>query len=322
MSRVVGVLLALATAIAVGWVALWWWAPTGSRLAFVVLALTPVATVIALVVAILTLATRRRLLGAVGLVAALVLVGVVAPRAIPDDGASSLGRGRLIVATANLEFGGVDPAALVDVVRSERVDVLSLQELTPTAERDLAAAGLFADLPFRVTRPRTDAGGIGLVSRLPLGPSPVVPAPSAFEQVAGRVETGSVPVDVLATHPEAPAFDGPASSRWSDEITALPGARGPGDLPLVVAGDLNATLDHRPLREVLARGTVDAAAATGAGLSFTWPTDQPVPPFAAIDHVLLSGEVVATTVHTRRLAGTDHAALVAVLGVGPSASAD
>ena len=163
-------------------------------------------------------------------------------------------------------------------------------------------------------------GGTGLISRYPLGPSPVVLGPSVFEQVTARVAV-PVPVDVVATHPAAPVFDGPVASRWPAEIAALP-TRAPSDTPLVVAGDLNATLDHRPLRDLLARGPVDAAASVGAGLDFTWPTDQPVPPFAAIDHVLLSGQVVARDVHVRRLAGTDHAALVVELGVGPPGSAD
>lgn len=323
MSRVVGAVLTLAAVLTAGWVVLWLWAPTGSGTAFVLLALTPVAAVVGLVLAGISLATRRWVAGAVGLLAALVLVGLVVPRAVPDRfDDQAVGRRPVVVATANLEFGGADATALVALVRDERVDVLSLQELTPDAERRLEVAGLFVDLPFRLTRPRADAGGTGLASRYPLAPSPVVLGPSVFEQVVARVEVPAAPLDVVATHPGAPVFDGAAASPWSDEITALPGAREPGDTALVVAGDFNATLDHRPLRALLARGPVDAAAAVGAGLDFTWPTDQPVPPFAAIDHVLLTGEVAARDVRTRRLPGTDHAALVADLGVGPPTSAD
>jgi hypothetical protein len=53
-------------------------------------------------------------------------------------------------------------------------------------------------------------------------------------------------------------------------IAALPGAGAPGDLQLI-AGDFNATLDHRVLRRLLGRGYADAADAAGDGLTWTWP---------------------------------------------------
>ena len=54
----------------------------------------------------------------------------------------------------------------------------------------------------------------------------------------------------------------------------------------------------------------DAAATLGDGLVPTWPTDEPFPPFAAIDHVLVSGPLRPATLSTHRVAGTDHATLV------------
>jgi endonuclease/exonuclease/phosphatase family metal-dependent hydrolase len=83
-----------------------------------------------------------------------------------------------------------------------------------------------------------------------------------------------------------------------------------------VIGDLNATLDHRPLRAMLAPGTWrDAASAVGGGLRGTWPTDSTLPPFAAIDHVLVSGPISAAEVTTQELPSTDHAGLIATLRV-------
>ena len=52
------------------------------------------------------------------------------------------------------------------------------------------------------------------------------------------------------------------------------------------------------------------AAAIGAGLQGTWPTDSTLPPFAAIDHVLVSGPVAPVDLTTRILPGTDHAGVV------------
>jgi len=191
--------------------------------------------------------------------------------------------------------------------------VLGLQEVTPEAERRLAAAGLRAELPFAESRARNGAGGTALVSRHPLAPSGLPLRPGVFAQVTGRVLAPSGPVDVVVAHPAAPVFRGDPAG-WAREITDLPGPASPTEPPRLVIGDLDATLDHRPLRALLAAGTWrDARSALGEGLRGTWPTDSPVPPFAAIDHVLVSGPATPVALATRRLPATDHAGVVVTL---------
>ncbi len=307
MSRLLGGVLVLGTVVAVGWVVLWSVGPVWSGTAFALLSLTPVAALGALLVAVTALGTRRWVVGGAALVAALVLAAVVLPRAIADGDLPATGA--IAVATANLQFGEADAADLVALVRAERIDVLGLEELTPDAEERLAAAGLFAELPFVASQARTGAGGTGLASRYPLTPSGLPLGPGMFTQVTARVAAPTGPVDVVVAHPAAPVFRADAAN-WAAEIVGLPAPAGPAGPARLLIGDFNATLDHRPLRELIARGHRDAAAVLGDGLVPTWPTDQPLPPFAAIDHVLVSGPLRPAALSTHRIAGTDHATLV------------
>ncbi|MFC5139202.1 endonuclease/exonuclease/phosphatase family protein [Actinomycetospora rhizophila] len=311
-SRVVGLLLGVAAALVALWVPFWWWAPVGSPLVFGLLALTPVVAAVAVVVAAVCFLARRRAVGAVALVAALALLAVVVPRAT-DDGDPTVTPGPdsapVTVATVNMKFGQARPDAVVGLVREQQVDVLGLQEVTPEAEQALAAAGLRGELPFVVSRAREGAGGTALLARHPLAPSGLVLREGVFSQVTARVLAPSGPVDVVVAHPAAPVFRDDAAG-WAREITNLPGPAPLEGPPRLVIGDLNATLDHRPLRELLSSTWSDSAAAIGAGLQGTWPTDSTLPPFAAIDHVLVSGPVAPVDLTTRVLPGTDHAGVV------------
>jgi endonuclease/exonuclease/phosphatase (EEP) superfamily protein YafD len=334
LRRLGGGVLWLGAAAAALWVPFWWWAPVSSPVAFALLALTPVAAALALGLGVVALVLRWRAAAAVALVAGVALAAVVVPRAV-DDGepvpAPGPDRAPVVVATVNLQFGRADAAAVVALVRDLRVDVLGLQEVTPAAEQRLAAAGLRAELPFTESRARTGAGGTALVARHPLVPSGLSLRPGVFSQVTARVLAPAGPVDVVVAHPEAPVFRGDPAG-WAREIAELPGPATVDGPPRLVIGDLNATLDHRPLRQLLVgdgKGSTpmgqrlstsgtggawrDAGASLGAGLRGTWPTDGVLPPFAAIDHVLVSGRATPVDLTTRHLPATDHAGLVVTL---------
>ena len=83
----------------------------------------------------------------------------------------------------------------------------------------------------------------------------------------------------------------------------------------ILAGDFNATLDHREFRKLLDRGYLDAADAVGEGLTPTWPTSsrkrRALP--LTIDHVLVDRRVRVERVTVVRIPGSDHRAVIAVL---------
>lgn len=275
-------------------------------------ALTQYAVPVGAVLALLSLALRRWTMAlSAGVVTALLLVWV-APRAIPDAAADRPGQ-PLRVLSSNRYLGQGDAQQLVDLVRSERVDVLSLQELTPQQVGELDRAGLREVLPHRVFRPGPGGAGTGLASRFRLHPLALVP-PTSMRMPSARLDLPQGRhVDVVAVHPQIPV-GAETVQLWQREIGVQPAPLGGrGTVPRVLAGDFNATLDHAPLRALLGRGYRDAAAATGGGLVPTWPMSSPFPPFAALDHVLAAETLGVGHYRTFDLGGTDHRAVLAEL---------
>ena len=281
-----------------------------NRYTAALVALTPYAVPVGVVLALLCLVLRRWLTTlVVGLVTA-ALVATVAPRAIPDTPTPVQGV-PLRVMSANLYFGEADAARVVQLVRDNQVDVLSLQELTPAQVAALDRAGLPALLPHRVFQDHAGAEGSGIAARFPLRELSLVP-PTALRQPSALVDLpGPRDLEVVAVHPVIPVG---STGDWIREINGLPHA---GRAPRVLAGDFNATLDHTPLGALLSRGYRDAAAVTGAGLSPTWPVrdDWLAPPPVTIDHVLVSAGVVVQDFRTFEVGGADHRAVLAHLVV-------
>ena len=278
------------------------------RLAVPLLALTPQATAAATLAAV---SLRGRAPSATAAVAAAALVGVVAPRAIPRRQAPAPGPA-LNVLTVNLLAGGAAGPELVDLVRRERADVLFLQEITDEAAGRLKRAGLGDLLPHQVLdvegyRYR----GSAIYARHPLREGLTI-GPSYASQPTARLELpGGRTVQLVCVHPHPPMppWSMPSAPRWRFELAALPP---PGDPPVLLAGDFNATPDHAQFRRLLRMGHVDAASRVGKGLVPTWgPEPRGRPPMLVFDHVLVDPrcEVLRTSVHP--VTGSDHRALFA-----------
>ncbi|MFD9940703.1 endonuclease/exonuclease/phosphatase family protein [Nonomuraea sp. NPDC059023] len=254
-----------------------------------VMSATPYVALGSLVPVLVAVSGRRPVAACVAVVTTVALALCVLPRAF-GDGAVAGGR-PFTVLSVNLLAGRADPAALMDLVRRVRPDVLSAQELTPEAVDRLDGAGLGGMMPYRELQ-----ADRGVFSRHPLT-GPVVTLPGG-----GRVE-------VLAVHPPRPTSEN--LELWRTALASLPAAS--EEIPRILAGDFNATLDHAALREVLARGYTDAADRAGAGLVPTWPANTRLPPMITIDHVLVDARVGVREVGVHTLPGTDHRAVVARL---------
>jgi endonuclease/exonuclease/phosphatase (EEP) superfamily protein YafD len=277
-----------------------------------IMAFAPYAAVAGLVAAGVAIALRGRLAAALSVVAAVVLALGVIPRAHADGAVDDGARPgpHLRVLTLNAHLGGVPAEDVVALVRRFRVDVLSVQELTPELDRALVAAGLLDRLPHRVAEPRFGGAGTGLFTRFPIadlrGPTMINPAPAAVVSIPG-----APPAEFYAIHASAP-FSARQTARWGRDLRALPEAASPGALR-ILAGDFNATLDHAELRRVLATGYQDAAAEAGAGLHPTWPFGRRRLPPVTIDHVLADERCGVGEVRTLHLRRSDHRALLAEL---------
>ncbi|MFC6017500.1 endonuclease/exonuclease/phosphatase family protein [Plantactinospora solaniradicis] len=274
------------------------------------LAFTPYLAAWTVVPLGLALAVRRWWAAGAAALAAVILVGLVAPRALSDEPPVA-GGPILRVLTANLLAGAAEPTALVELVRAQRVDLLAMQEFTPDAEAALDQSGLAGLLPYRQVNPEPGTTGSALYSRLPLRDVGTRRNTGGFSQAYGTVQPDAGPaVLVESVHPMAPATLSRLPA-WHDDLRAQPSATPRGPLR-ILAGDFNATLDHAALRRLLDTGYSDAAASVGAGLTGTWgPYDGDRIPPVTIDHVLVDRRIAVRRVAVFPLPGSDHRPVLA-----------
>ncbi len=277
------------------------------------MAYTPYAAALSPVPILAALLLGSRAAAVVAALAAAALAVAVAPRALDGPQPERRPDGpALTVMTANVLHGQADMAAVMRLVREHRVDVLSVQELTPEGLARLDAAGAAQALPGRTTEPAPGARGSGLLARRALRPVRRQAPAGAAQPEALVAVRGAPPVRMKTVHPPPP-ISRAAARTWRAALRAIPGSDGRGDVR-IVAGDFNATLDHRELRRLLDRGYTDAADATGSGLVTTWPVlgrRRALP--IAIDHVLVDRRVRVDEVVVERVPGTDHKAVIARL---------
>ncbi|MEJ5868646.1 endonuclease/exonuclease/phosphatase family protein [Pseudokineococcus sp. 5B2Z-1] len=279
--------------------------------------------VLGLVVGLVAVALRRRRRPLVAGALAVVLlacaaghVGVLVARGW--GGAGPAAGADLVVVTLNTEVDGVAPEELAELVDETGADVVALPETS--AERAVAMAAAVerrTGSGFAVLAEQVDDRPIAATSLLVherLGPHERADAPALdLSAVAAAPVDGDGPL-LVAVHPPPPIPGAFPQERWAEQVataaaacTAVPGA--------VVAGDLNATLDHAPLADALDAGPcVDAAAATGAAAWGTWPAAVPAVLGAPIDHVLVDGRAwQPLSARVERVGATDHRALVVAL---------
>lgn len=253
-----------------------------------------------------------------GLVVAALLVGLgagalVAPRA--TGGAERCDGGTpLTVAQLNVRRAGADPGRVVDLVATRRVQLLSLQEVDADLLGALAVAGLDGLLPELVAEPTGGVSGGSIHAFAPLLPTRPTASDGGSPDVVVDVP-GLGPVRVDTSHPVPPI--GPERhDAWRATLAGLPAPT--PDTPSLLLGDLNATLDHGPLQQLLQRGWRDAAATVGQGLRWTYlgvAVGTPAPPMA-IDHVLVGPGVAVVDAWVADVPGTDHRMLGADLLLG------
>ncbi|QYC39978.1 hypothetical protein Nocox_11800 [Nonomuraea coxensis DSM 45129] len=269
---------------------------------------TPYGAALAALTALL-LTRRNRPAALVAATACVVLAACVAPRLTSEDQPAASGP-LLRVLTVNL-FGRADDASVVDLVRREAVDVFTALELTPEQAERLDAAGLAELLPHRVLQAAPGAIGSGIYAKRPLTELPDLFTPIGHNMpAAGLTLPGGAAVEIVAVHPNPPL--GRMEAEWDAALRGLPAPAATGPMR-VLAGDFNASIDHRAFRELLERGYVDAAAQVGKGLTPTWPNFRTMPPIIAIDHVLADERMAVRRVEIVDVPGTDHRGVLAEL---------
>jgi endonuclease/exonuclease/phosphatase (EEP) superfamily protein YafD len=274
----------------------------------------PFAPVVAAGGSVLFAVSRRW----VGLVVSVALVGALSlPGAtvlFQSGSSSTASKSSLTVLSFNMRIGNGDAASVLAEAARHRADLVMLQEMTPDALENLQAAGVDAAYAYHFVRPAGGGNGVGIFSRYPLTDTRAYHGFSNQVLSAAVVGPTGVRFTAFSAHIAAPWPQ--EAWEWRAELARLGTLLSSVDGPVVVAGDFNATTSFRAFRDAIARGKVtDAASATGNATLRTYPADRGViPPLLGIDHVLVRS-FRAQSIDTLHIAGSDHRALIARIGI-------
>jgi endonuclease/exonuclease/phosphatase (EEP) superfamily protein YafD len=227
-------------------------------------------------------------------------------------GASSVpaAAAHITLVTANVLVHNDQFAALVRRLLDERADVLLLQEVTPAHAAVLDELIRVRPTLRLLAEPREDYSGWAIVTRLPVTSIGRIDVPG-WPIASAVLEHPLTPIRVVNVHTPAPQSTHDQSI-WEVQLSALAGF---SDLtvPTVLAGDFNATNDHRAFRRLLTGGFADAFERVGRGWGATWPAHRFVVPVLRLDHVLVDQALEVTALEEFGLHGSDHRGLRAVL---------
>jgi len=287
-------------------------------------ALVAAALAVLLTLVALLSPAARRLAGTLAvllLVFALITVAVLATRGAGSPGLGAKAPADITVLSWNTLGDEPGAARIAELALEIEADVVALPETsaaTGVEVRDaLAAAGRPMQLLERHFDEVSKARSTVLLISTELGEY-------RLDESAGSTATLpsviAVPVDgagptIVAAHVVAPVPDELAG--WKQGLRWL-AARCAGE-DVILAGDLNATLDHMGglgEDEGELGGCRDAARATGDAAVGTWPTALPPLLGAPIDHVMTTDAWEAVgfrVVGTEDGAGSDHRPVVARL---------
>ncbi|MGH3887004.1 MAG: endonuclease/exonuclease/phosphatase family protein [Pseudonocardiaceae bacterium] len=227
------------------------WTPFAQVVAF-----RPGLAAATVVLGVLMLARREAWLSSAALMAVGVLAAVtVLPRTVPGPEPAVGGR-KLSVLLFNVYDGRADAAELAQLIRDRRPDLVALPEagqgFRARVDHELAGQGYRSWSSGRPGEPEVDgvtalaAPSAGAV-RVELGAQTLFPYLELSGGGLGRLE-------FVAFHAAAPVAD--LTDRWRRDLGLLRQWCLSGHA--IVAGDLNATLDHSVLRDNVS-GCSDAA---------------------------------------------------------------
>jgi len=217
---------------------------------------------------------------------------------------------------ANVQQDNYSMAGYIEQLRSDRPDVVTLEETHSWDYDQFLASGVFDHLPYRFTISDTGSRGFIVASRYPLGHATVSSVYGLAYMIRFSLSFHGRTVPLWVVHTTAPV--NPDWNNWNLELDGVHAQLERfHPRPLLMVGDFNASWGSRGFRAILATGLTDAAAARGQPFDFTWTQRLPVlPPFIRIDHVLTGGDLTVTSISTHDGPGSGHKDITATVAVG------
>jgi endonuclease/exonuclease/phosphatase family metal-dependent hydrolase len=218
---------------------------------------------------------------------------------------------QVVIFDHNVQYrAGRAPDIAAQVVAAG-ADVLVLQEVWPALMAELEADPALAEHRYRASEALDATTGLALWSRWPL-PDATLGRPGGRPILRAEVDSPHGRFTVHAVHTSAPVGTA-LSAAWRTELAEL--ATYGTATPTVLAGDFNATADHRQFRAVLDQGWTDVHRPKGCGFDATWPEGRAVPPVSLLrlDHVLVTEHVEVLATEIGPASGSDHRSVTATI---------
>jgi len=192
----------------------------------------------------------------------------------------------------------------IDQALRSGADVVSVQEVGPEWALALEA-GLRSQYPYVHVESRTNCYGIALFSKRPfqqVGTVTILGTPF----IEAVFDEGGIPVRVLAVHATSPISYAHFQQR-NAQFEELARHLNSSDTATIVIGDLNTVPWDRAFQRFCATTELREIS---QGPQRTWPA---LGPFSLIplDHVLVSADLVSTSMETFAIAGSDHRGILA-----------
>jgi len=221
------------------------------------------------------------------------------------------GSEKLILLHANVLSNNDKYQNLIDLVDAEQPDMIFLQEVTDDWVAGLAS--LQKNYPFTYAEPRTGNFGIAVYSRIPFDSIKHVDSPPLnYPTIIATATVGSEKLTLISTHPTIPLGKSQFSAR-NQQLESIVDLVQAATTPVVVLGDLNATVWDRHLVNVI-RSSGLSSARRGFGVLPTWPTYMPIA-MIPIDHAMVSEGIAVTDMTTAKSIGSDHLPLIVTLSL-------
>jgi endonuclease/exonuclease/phosphatase (EEP) superfamily protein YafD len=225
----------------------------------------------------------------------------------------------LRVVSSNVLYKNRTPRLAAEALMSTNPDVIVLVEVSLAVSLHISKQRY----PFELVFSRTDSRGRGydlrVLSRLPLEHYDDTEAGERFFPLI-RVSLNNAHFALVPVHTSAP-HKVSDKQYWRSELHGLATSLSSVTGPLVVCGDFNASLAHRPMARLTKTARLSSVLARhGRALRGTWGPRGLVA-LLPIDHVLVSHDVVSSGISVMRLPGSDHRTLVADLVI-PQALTD
>ena len=232
------------------------------------------------------------------------------------------------VMTFNVNFGMAGDAATVNAVAQQDADVIFLQETTPQWESSLRAkfggggGGSRDAYPHMAFRQWPPAGGLAVLSKLPIESIEYLPAENWFPAARVVVTSPLGRLQVLNVHLRPPVSDkGSVVSGYSStpplrrrEISAFTSALDP-TLPTLIVGDFNQDENGGGVRWLEEHGYRSALPEFDHyAQTWRWKTSV-VTLHGRYDHLCYDARLTPLRVEVRNVGQSDHLPVVGVFAL-------